>query len=187
MAAIDSQPEKSHLRVHPSFVRFALIAFCGLLAVGACSDAKSRRRPQNDRATRSSERPLEVAAPAVSPRCQPTARRTTTTPRRPVARTQTQPPPVQRPVPQPSPPPERPVDPSPAREAFREVPPPDPFAAVNGLPTSRVYHVQPNDTLWSLAKQFYGDSKHWRRILAANRNRVPDPKALPVGIKLIIP
>lgn len=60
-----------------------------------------------------------------------------------------------------------------------EAPPPD--------SSIRVYHVQRGDTLWSLAKRFYGDSKHWRRILAANRNRVPDPRNLPVGIKLIIP
>ncbi|MCB9856846.1 MAG: LysM peptidoglycan-binding domain-containing protein [Phycisphaerales bacterium] len=64
-----------------------------------------------------------------------------------------------------------------------------PPAAVAAAPETgmRVYHVQRGDTLWSLANKFYGDSKHWRRILAANRNRVPDPRDLPVGIKLIIP
>lgn len=63
-------------------------------------------------------------------------------------------------------------------------PPAEVPAPVTGV---RVYHVKQGDTLWSLAKTYYGDSKHWRRILAANRNRVPDPRNLPVGIKLIIP
>ena len=51
----------------------------------------------------------------------------------------------------------------------------------------RIYEVQPKDTLWSLSNRFYGHSRHWRRIYAANRNRVGDPRELPVGIKLIIP
>lgn len=51
----------------------------------------------------------------------------------------------------------------------------------------RVYSVQPKDTLWSLSERFYGHSRHWRKIYSANRNRVPDPRNLAVGTKLIIP
>lgn len=73
---------------------------------------------------------------------------------------------------------------APASSDSYVAPPPVGPAPETGM---RVYHVQRGDTLWSLANKFYGDSKHWRRILAANRNRVPDPRNLPVGIKLIIP
>jgi len=51
----------------------------------------------------------------------------------------------------------------------------------------RIYEVQPGDTLWKISDRFYGHSRHWRRIYSANRNRVDDPRELPVGIKLIIP
>ena len=72
------------------------------------------------------------------------------------------------------PPPER--TPIPADEP----PPPRPEGV-------RIYVVQPKDTLWSLAQRFYGHSRHWRRIHTANEKRVPNPRELPVGIKLIIP
>jgi len=51
----------------------------------------------------------------------------------------------------------------------------------------RIYEVRPGDTLWKISDRFYGHSRHWRRIYSANRNRVGDPRELPVGIKLIIP
>lgn len=47
--------------------------------------------------------------------------------------------------------------------------------------------MQANETLWSLAELYYGNSKHWRKISVANRKRVTDPTNLPVGMKLIIP
>ncbi|HWL95212.1 MAG TPA: LysM peptidoglycan-binding domain-containing protein [Phycisphaerae bacterium] len=51
----------------------------------------------------------------------------------------------------------------------------------------RVHQVQPNETLWSLSEMYYGNSRHWRKILVANRRRVTDPTSLTVGMKLIIP
>lgn len=51
----------------------------------------------------------------------------------------------------------------------------------------RIHRVQTGDTLWSLAETYYGDNRHWRRILTANRNRVKQPSDLEVGMKLIIP
>ncbi|MBK8268155.1 MAG: LysM peptidoglycan-binding domain-containing protein [Planctomycetes bacterium] len=51
----------------------------------------------------------------------------------------------------------------------------------------RIHLVQANETLWSLAELYYGNSKHWRKISVANRKRVTDPTNLPVGMKLIIP
>jgi len=51
----------------------------------------------------------------------------------------------------------------------------------------RVHCVQPGETLFSITRQYYGDTKHWRKILLANRNRLEDPDNLRVGMKLIIP
>lgn len=51
----------------------------------------------------------------------------------------------------------------------------------------RIHSVQPNDTLWNLAERYYGNGKHWRKILVANRNRLTNSTDLPVGMKLIIP
>ncbi|NLR99628.1 LysM peptidoglycan-binding domain-containing protein [Rhizobium sp. P38BS-XIX] len=50
-------------------------------------------------------------------------------------------------------------------------------------PTTHV--VIAGDTLWDLAKTYYGDARNWRRLLAANRNI--KPHYLPVGEKLRIP
>ena len=51
----------------------------------------------------------------------------------------------------------------------------------------RIHRVLPADTLWNLSERYYGDGKHWRRIMVANRNRLTDPADLPVGMVLIIP
>ncbi|AXE37285.1 LysM peptidoglycan-binding domain-containing protein [Acidipropionibacterium virtanenii] len=45
--------------------------------------------------------------------------------------------------------------------------------------------VGPSDSLWSLARQSYGDPTRWRRIAAANPGI--DPAALPVGDTIRIP
>ncbi len=62
--------------------------------------------------------------------------------------------------------------------------PPDPELA--RLP-GRVHTVQAGETLYSITAKYYGDGKHWRKILVANRNRLSDPQDLRVGMKLIVP
>lgn len=168
-----------------------------LLIVGACSNPWSTpRAPRKSTDRAPAERPIDVAKPKERPRT--VARRSTRASRRsavrprPVASTRssrvarTDPPGLRL-----TKPPARRSAPI-TRSAPEEASPVAPAANAEPAPaappgSTRVYYVQPNDTLWSLAKRFYGDSKHWRRILAANRNRVPDPTSLPVGIKLIIP
>jgi nucleoid-associated protein YgaU len=49
------------------------------------------------------------------------------------------------------------------------------------------YVVRAGDTLRSLAHTFYGDEEEWRRILAANRDQIPNPDVLQVGTRLLIP
>lgn len=51
----------------------------------------------------------------------------------------------------------------------------------------RVHVVRRGDTLYGLARQYYGDAARWRDIWNANRARVPHPDRLTVGMKLIIP
>ena len=51
----------------------------------------------------------------------------------------------------------------------------------------QTYVVQKGDTLFELARRFYGDQSKWKDIWEANRARLSDPDRLPVGTKLIIP
>jgi proteasome lid subunit RPN8/RPN11 len=49
------------------------------------------------------------------------------------------------------------------------------------------YRVQGGDSLWDLARAFYGDPLEWTKILDANRDRIADPDRLTVGQNLDIP
>lgn len=49
------------------------------------------------------------------------------------------------------------------------------------------YVVQQGDTLTSISLRFYGRASLWRRIYDANRDVIPDPNALKVGTRLLIP
>jgi len=72
-----------------------------------------------------------------------------------------------------------------ARPAVSSAPvaqPPDEQLDLGNL----IHIVQPGDTLYSLAERYYGHGKYYGKILAANRNRLEDPRNLPVGMKLII-
>lgn len=72
---------------------------------------------------------------------------------------------------------------------------PAPMAATAGpAPTaasapgeSQPYVVQQGDTLTSISLRFYGRASLWRRIYDANRDVIPDPNALKVGTRLLIP
>ncbi|MBE3070854.1 MAG: LysM peptidoglycan-binding domain-containing protein [Planctomycetes bacterium] len=49
------------------------------------------------------------------------------------------------------------------------------------------YTVQKGDTLYSLAKRFYGDGKLWTRIADANKGKVRDVSTISVDTVLVIP
>lgn len=51
----------------------------------------------------------------------------------------------------------------------------------------RTYVVRSGDTLFSISREFYKSSKHWKEILEANRKNIRDPKKLTVGETLVIP
>lgn len=50
-----------------------------------------------------------------------------------------------------------------------------------------VYIVQPGDTLWKLAYDFYGNTDKIAVLLDANRDILPSPESLSVGMELKIP
>jgi len=53
--------------------------------------------------------------------------------------------------------------------------------------TTRTHIIERGDTLYALARKYYGDQRKWKTIWEANRTRVPHRDKLQVGTKLIIP
>jgi len=49
------------------------------------------------------------------------------------------------------------------------------------------YEVKKGDTLWKIAKQFYGDGSLYPEIFKANTDQLKDPDKIKVGQKLRIP
>ena len=49
------------------------------------------------------------------------------------------------------------------------------------------YKVKPGDTLWKIAKQYYGDGSLYPDIFKANQDILSDPDKIKVGQKLRIP
>ncbi len=51
----------------------------------------------------------------------------------------------------------------------------------------RTHVVRKGDTMISLARQYYGDPDKWTVIRDANREAVPNPDTMAVGVRLVIP
>ncbi len=51
----------------------------------------------------------------------------------------------------------------------------------------RTYVVKPGDTLSRIAAQFYGSSRAFNRIFAANRDKLSNPDEIVPGLELVIP
>ena len=49
----------------------------------------------------------------------------------------------------------------------------------------RYYWVQKGDSLASIARKYYGDVRHWKRI--AEANNIADPNHITPGQRLVIP
>ena len=60
-------------------------------------------------------------------------------------------------------------------------------APTYGGGSGRTHTVAKGDTLFGLARQYYGDQSKWRTIYDANRNELPDPNRIRVGQRLVIP
>ena len=53
--------------------------------------------------------------------------------------------------------------------------------------TGRHYIVKTGDNLSKIAKQFYGDPGKWKKIHAANADKIPNPDLIHPGLELTIP
>lgn len=49
------------------------------------------------------------------------------------------------------------------------------------------YTVKKGDSLSKIAKQFYGDAGKWKKIHAANADKIPNPDLIHPGLQLTIP
>jgi nucleoid-associated protein YgaU len=52
---------------------------------------------------------------------------------------------------------------------------------------TQTYTVQRGDSLSKIAKQFYGDAGKWKKIHAANSDKIPNPDLIHPGLQLTIP
>lgn len=52
---------------------------------------------------------------------------------------------------------------------------------------SRYHSVVKKDTLYALARMYYGDQRRWKDIYEANRATISDPDKIHVGQRLLIP
>ena len=51
----------------------------------------------------------------------------------------------------------------------------------------KTYTVKAGDSLSKIAKQFYGDANKWKKIHAANADKIPNPDLIHPGLQLTIP
>jgi len=51
----------------------------------------------------------------------------------------------------------------------------------------RTHTVGKGETLYSIAKDYYGDGNRWREIYEANKSKIPNANVLKVGLELTIP
>lgn len=49
------------------------------------------------------------------------------------------------------------------------------------------YTIKADDTLWSIARRFYGKGNQWRRIYEANKDVIPNPDRPSQGVTITIP
>jgi nucleoid-associated protein YgaU len=62
-----------------------------------------------------------------------------------------------------------------------------PVQSVSEPADTRFYTVKTGDTLYSIARQVYGEGKYWQVIYDANRDLIKDPVKLKLAWKLEVP
>lgn len=53
--------------------------------------------------------------------------------------------------------------------------------------TTRTYTVKKGDTLWAIAKKYYGNGAQYKKIANANKKLIKNPNLIHIGWKLTIP
>lgn len=71
---------------------------------------------------------------------------------------------------------------SPTAVAKKEEPAPPVNPKSNGT-----HVVQPGDTLWAIAKKYYGNGNQYTKIYNANKDKIKNPNLIYPGQKLVIP
>ncbi|MBX3387435.1 MAG: LysM peptidoglycan-binding domain-containing protein [Phycisphaeraceae bacterium] len=66
-------------------------------------------------------------------------------------------------------------------------PTPEDRSAKPAAPAGRRHVIKRDETLWGIARQYYGKGTMWRVIAEANTERIPDPNNPPVGVEIVIP
>ena len=54
-------------------------------------------------------------------------------------------------------------------------------------PAHEIYVIQKGDTLWKIAKKFYGKGSSWPKIHEANKEAIPNPDLIHPGVESRIP
>lgn len=90
--------------------------------------------------------------------------------------------------------PSQPVEPAPAevekadpKKAQVEKAEPRPVAEPKLVGGKRVHTVASGDTLYKLARRYYGDAEQWEKIRDANKKTLKNGKDLALGMELVIP
>ena len=52
---------------------------------------------------------------------------------------------------------------------------------------AQTYTVKKGDSLIKIAREFYGDAGKWKKIHAANADKIPNPDLIYPGLQLTIP
>lgn len=79
-----------------------------------------------------------------------------------------------------------PAEPAAVPEAGEETGAAGPSASAAPSDT-KTYTVEAGDTLWKIAKQFYGDGNQYLKIFEANKGLLKDPDHILPGQELVIP
>lgn len=56
-----------------------------------------------------------------------------------------------------------------------------------GAAQERTYTIQSGDTLWGIAKKYYGSGTEYKRLAEANRDQIPNPNLIYPGQTIVIP
>ena len=57
----------------------------------------------------------------------------------------------------------------------------------SGGRSDRVHAVQAGDSYWTISRKYYGTARYFQALSAFNRTRVPDPRRMRPGMKVLIP